>query len=260
MTSSIDFPSNFPKCYFSKYDNPLKIFYIRIPLKCKFDRKCNGNCRKLSFRVIHSDKKYCFKINCNDEKCIKNHLLDWNDNLKEINHITPYMFAKEIYYRLGKSNIISILNDNVNNVTDINDDPLFFLLEQINEEYEGLKLSNKDDRNNELEEKRRFIEKSEKERIKFLESMILRKRRITAHFNVFNQYNDYLNEIKLVFEKKKKENIFGNILMYLDDSKTIKCKKDKKLLYLINLYLKKRFDNSILCNIRKFLDINELFF
>lgn len=81
--------------------------------------------------------------------------------------------------------------------------------------------------------------------------------RINAHFNIFNEYNYDLDNIKL--KVKNKESIVNIIKLFLGYPKMTN-NEYKKILNLLRFKLIKQFDNNILKTIRKFIDTNELFF
>ena len=241
------------KCYFFDLYST-KTFYIRIPKLCHFDNKnCNGNCKKLSFNVNHSKRLYCFKINCNDITCNKNHLLDWCSNSKQIDHISISEFANEIYLAMGQDNILKILCDNYKFIGKSENSKLFYELERLNQKNENISLFMNDLRHEEL----KLIVKRKKEYQQQLYLKRLSMLRIKAHFTIFNEYNYDLDNIKL--KVKNKESIIEIIKSFLGYSK-LTNNEYKKISNLLRLKLIKHFDNNILNTIRKFIDTNELFF
>lgn len=241
------------KCYFINIYST-KTFYICIPKLCHFDNKnCNGNCKKLSFNVNHSKRQYCFKINCNDINCNKNHLLDWRSNSKQIDHISVSEIASKIYRAIGQDNILKILCDNYNFIDKSENSKLFYELERLNQKNENVSLLMHDLRHEEL----KLINKRKKEYQQQLYLKRLSMIRINAHFTIFNEYNYDLDNIKL--KVKNKESVVNIIKSFLGYQK-MSTNEYNKILNLLRYKLIKHFNNNILNTIRKFIDTNELFF
>ena len=123
MTSTV--PNNIKKLFFFspvKTSNKYQHFDMSIPLLCKFDRKCNGNCHINGLQLNHTGRKYCVQFNCKNIECRLNHPILWKGlpNISDISELSCD-YAHQIYVTCGINIIRQIVFDNYDlNLTSTN--------------------------------------------------------------------------------------------------------------------------------------------
>jgi len=199
--------------FFNKINQSHRYIKYKVPLMCKFDRNCNGSCNRRGMQVNHTNRNYCFVINCRNMNCTKNHLLYWG-GISEKADISSFLsseYAIQICKLYGNEIIRQIMVNNLDSISDGVE--LYTALERIIELNEKSSFENEDLRlheiiTNQMQEKKKMIEKIKiqkiAERIKLGNMMV--KVYISAK---------YKQIIKQKFQDINKLNIFDIIDQFL---------------------------------------------